>query len=91
MTDSTCLAGETAAANVCDDVELAFRSGNAEGLVDDELHGFQTEVVVDVTAVDGDDTGTGKDADSCGGLLSSARAVEVGLSACIHHVLLLPF
>ena len=54
VTDSTCLTGDTAACNVRNDVELAVGAGYAEGLVDDELQGLETEVIIDGTAVDGD-------------------------------------
>ena len=54
VTDSACLTGNTAAANVSYDIELALCAGDAEGLVDDELECFESEVVVDVAAVDCD-------------------------------------
>ena len=84
VTDSAGLAGDTAACNVGDDVELTGSTGNAEGLVDDELQSLETEVIIDGTAVDGDLAGAGINADASDGLLSAAGAVEVGLCTGIH-------
>ena len=79
MADSACLTGDTATDNGCDDVELAGGLSHAEGLVDDELEGLKTEVIIDGTAVDGDLTAAGIQANASDGLLSAAGAVEVGL------------
>ena len=84
VADSACLAGDTAAANVCYDVKLTLGLGNAEGLVNDELESLKTEIVIYVSAVDGDVTGTGIEANSCNRLLSSACAVEIRFSTCVH-------
>ena len=54
VTDSACLTGDTAAANVSYDIELAFCACYAEGLVDDELECFKSEVVFYVATVDCD-------------------------------------
>ena len=54
VTDSACLTGDTAAANVSYDIELAFCACDAEGLVDDELECFESEVVFYVATVDCD-------------------------------------
>ena len=59
MSDSACLAGDTAAADTADDVELTCCAGNAEGLVYDELESFKPEIIVNVTSVDGDHTCAG--------------------------------
>ena len=91
VTDRTCLSGITAAANEGDDVELAFGIGNSEGLVNDELESIEAEIVVDVTAVDGYNTGAGNDANASNRAFSSACAVEIGLSACIHLFVLLDY
>ena len=85
VTDCACLAGDTAAGNVCNDVKLAGSAGNAEGLVDDELQGLEAEVIIDGTAVDGDLAGAGVNTDTSDGLLSAAGAVEVGLCTGIHN------
>ena len=87
VTDRTCLTGEAATVYVSNDVELAFSLGNAEGLVYDELEGLKTKVIVNVSAVDGDSTGTGVETNSCYRLLSSACAVEIGLCTSIHNSL----
>ena len=92
VTDCACLAGDTAAVYVSNDVELANSVGNAEGLVDDELEGFEAEVIVYVAAVDGDVTGTGVDSYASYRALSSARTIEIRLSTCIHcFVLSFPY
>ena len=84
VTDSTCLTGEAAAANVCNDIELTNGLGNTEGLVNDELESLKTEIIVYISAVDGYVTGTGIETNSCNRLLSSACAVEIRFSASIH-------
>ena len=83
VTDSTCLTGEAAAANVCNDIELAGGLGYAEGLVNDILKSFKTKIVVYVSAVDGNNAGTGIKTNSSYGLLSTACSVEIRLSTCI--------
>ena len=80
MTDSTCLTGDTAALNVSNDVELAHGIGDAEGLVNDELKGLKAEVLVNVTAVYSDVTGSGIKANAGYRALSSAGSVEIRLS-----------
>ncbi len=85
VTDSAGLAGDAAAGDVGNDIELTDSAGNTEGLVNDELHGLQTEVIIDGTAVNGDLAGTGVEADASDGLLSAAGAVEVGLCTGIHN------
>ena len=84
VTDSASLAGEATAVYVNNNVELANGIGNAEGLVNDELHGLKTEVLVDVSAVNGNNAATGIEANSSNGLLSSTGSVEIGFSTCIH-------
>ena len=85
VTDSACLAGEAAAAYVNNYVELANGVGNTEGLIYNVLHGLKTEVLIDTSAVDGNNTGTGIETNSGYGLLSSACAVEIGLCTSIHY------
>ena len=85
MTDSAGLAGNTAAGHVGDDVELTGGAGNAEGLVDDELQGLETEVLIDGTAVDGDLAAAGVQTNAGDGLLSAAGAVEVGLCTGVQN------
>ena len=83
MTDSACLTGETAAVYVSNDVKLTNGFGNTEGLVNDELEGIKTKVIVNISAVDGDSAGTGVKANSCNGLLSSTCSVEIRFSTGI--------
>ncbi len=89
VADRACLAGETAACYVCNDIELTNVAGNLEGLVYDELHCVETEVLVNVAAVDGDSTGTGIYSNASYRLLSSAGSVEIRLCTGIHLQLLL--
>ena len=81
MTDRAGLTGDAAALDVGDDVIFADSVGNAERLVDNELEGFQAEIIVDVTAVDGDLAGTGLQTNAGDGALSSAGTVEIRLCA----------
>ncbi len=89
VTDSAGLAGKATAANRSNDIKLANRIGYTEGLVDDELKGFKTEIVINVLAVYRDQTGTGIKADTGDGLLSSAGAVKVRLCTGIHLLIFL--
>ena len=91
VTDSACLAGDTAALSSANDVELAFGAGYGEGLVNDELEGFETEVFVDVSLIDGDHTGAGVNTNAGNGFFSSTGTVEVGFCTSIHGSLNLPF
>ena len=77
MTDCTCLAADTAAANEGNDVELACSFGNTEGLVNDQLEGFKTEILINASAVDGDCAGTGIQANTSYRFFSSAGAVKI--------------
>ena len=83
MTDSTCLSGNTTTLNGADDVVLAFCACSFEGLVYDKLKCAKSEIIVDVTVVDGYVAAAGNDANSCYRALSSACTVEVRLSGCI--------
>jgi len=64
MTDSASLTGNTAAGNADDDVVLALQAQQDQRRTDDQLQGLQTEVVVDITIVDGDLTGAGVNANA---------------------------
>ena len=57
MAHGASLTGDAAAGDGGDDVHLANHAGGDQGLADDELQGLQAEVVVDITAVDGDGAG----------------------------------
>jgi len=84
VADCACLTGDTATVYEGDDIKRTLGTGNAEGLVNDELQGLKTEVLVDVTLVDGDSTRARNDANASYRLLSSAGAVEIGLCTSIH-------
>ncbi len=69
VADSASLAGSTAADNVNHDVELAIGVGQSQRAADHQLQGFQAEVIVDITIVDGNLAGaivdTGAPATEC--------------------------
>ena len=78
MTDSAGLTGYAAAGYGADDVELTGGAGQLHRLTNDELQGVKTEVIVDVTIVDGDFAGTVcVYANTSNGALSSTGAVEI--------------
>ena len=77
MTDRARLTGNAAAANAANYVELLAGLGELEGLTNDQLEGFKTEVIVDISVVDGDLTGASIEANSCYRRLSSAGAVKI--------------
>ena len=65
MTDCAGLAGNAAACNAANDVELAVGVGYVKGLTNEELEGFKAEIFVDVSVVDGDFTAACVNTDSC--------------------------
>ena len=77
MTDRARLTGHAAAADTADNVELLAGLGEDEGLTNDQLEGLKTEVIVDISVIDGDLTGTLIESDSCNRRLSSACTVEI--------------
>ena len=87
MTDSACLTGNAAALNGADDIELTFGLGNAEGLSNDHFESFEAEIFIDVSAVDGNVTGTGDKTNASNGALSSAGAGEIGNSGLIVQII----
>ena len=88
MTDSAGLAGNAAALDGADDVNLADGVGADQGLTNDELQGIETEVVVDVTAVDDDGAGAVLvNANAGDGRLTSAGAVLILSLAFVHDLL----
>ena len=72
VTDRAGLTGNASAGSGADDIEFAFRAGDGERLVDDELQRFKSEVVVDVEFIDGNRAGSGINADAGNGFFSSA-------------------
>ena len=88
MTDSAGLAGNTAACNGNNNVDLADQIGGDQGLIYDQLQGVQTEVVVDLTAVDDDGTGAVLiNANTGDGGLPTAGAVKILLLALVQSKL----
>ena len=88
MTDGTGLAGDAAALDGADDVDLADQIGRSQRLTNDHLQGVQTEVIVDVTAVDGDGAGAALvDADTSDGGFATAGAVLILSLALVHSLL----
>ena len=77
VADSASLAGNTAAGNADDDVILALEAQQDQRRADDQLQGLQTEVVVDVTVVDGDLASALVDAHAGNGILTTTSAVEI--------------
>ena len=90
VADCACLTRKAAAANGSNDIKLTDGFGYAEGLVDDELEGLKTKVIVNVSAIYGDVTRAGVHTNASDRLLSSSGAVEIGLCTSI-HILSLPF
>ncbi len=88
MTDGTCLTGHAAAFDGADNIDFADGLGGDEGLTDNELEGVETEVIIDVATVDGDNAGAAFiNADSCNGSLAAAGAVLLLFLALVHYVL----
>ena len=64
VTDSAGLAGDTAAVDAADDVELFTRAGEFERLADNELESLKSEIIVYISVVDDDFAGAGVKTDS---------------------------
>ena len=77
VADSASLAGNTAAGNADDDIVLALQAQQDQRRTDDQLQGLQTEVVIDITIVDGDLAGAGVNANAGNGILTTTSAVEI--------------
>ena len=80
MADSTRPTADTATADCSHDIKLTDRAGNAEGLVDNQLQGLQSEILVDGAPVDGDLTVSGVQTNAGDGLLATTGTVEVGFA-----------
>ena len=78
MTDSAGLTGNTAAGHCADNIELIGSLGNAEGLTNDQLESLKAEVIVNVSAVDGDFACTLVDTNAGYRVLSSSCTIEKG-------------
>ena len=84
MTDSAGLAGNAAACDGDNDVDLAQHVSGDQGLTDDQLQGLQTEVIVDVAAIEDDGTGAVLVNTNTGnGGLTTASAVKILLLALV--------
>ena len=85
VAQSAGLAADAAALDGGDDVHLALVGGGHQGLADDHLEGLEAEVLLDVTAVDGDGAGAvGIDLDAGDGGLPAAGAVQIGFFGLVH-------
>src|SRR5699024_5364374 len=88
VADRAGLAGDAAACNAADNVELLVGLGEDERLTDDGLQGVKAEVIVDVAVVDRDLARALVNSYARNGALSSAGAVEI--RCLIVHVRLPP-
>ena len=77
VTDRTCLAGNAAAVYAANDVEFLSCAGDLERLTNDELKSFKTEIIVDISVVDGNLTCTCINADAGYRALSASCTVEI--------------
>ena len=88
MTDGAGLAGHAAALDGADDIDLADQIGRSQRLTDDHLQGIQAEIIIDITAVDGDGAGAALiDADTGNGGFTTAGAVLILSLALVHSLL----
>ena len=87
MAQGASLAGDAAAGDGGDDVHLADVVGSLQGLTDDHLQGLQTEVLVNVAAVDGDGASpVGEQMDAGDRRLSAAGAIQIRFLRLIHSL-----
>ena len=84
MADGASLPGYAAARNPAHDVKLALCASQGQGLADNILQGFQAEIVVNVTIVNGDLACALIYADSGYRAFPSASAVEIGYVLLSH-------
>ena len=88
MTDSASLAGNAAASNGDNDVNLAQHIGGNQGLTNDQLQGLQAKVAIDIAAIDDDGASAVLvNANTGHGGLSTAGAVKILLLALVHSKL----
>ena len=85
VTDCAGLTGNAAACNGADDVNGTQSLGSNQRLTNDQLQGVQTEILVNVTAIDGDGTSAALiQANTSNGGLTSAGAVLILSFALVH-------
>ena len=88
MTDGAGLAGNAAAGDGYNDVNLAQQIGGNQGLTNDQFQGLQAKVLVNIAAIDGDGTGAVLvDANAGNAGLTTAGAVKILLLALVQSVL----
>ena len=85
VTDRAGLTGDAATGNGADDVVFAHGVRRLKRLIDDQLQRVEAEVVVDVSAVDGDGAAAREDSNSGHRAFSSAGAVKI--SFLVIHLL----
>ena len=79
VADGAGLAGAAAADNVDNNVELAFGAGEHQRAAGEQLQGVEADVIVDITAVDGELAGAVVHAHAGDRVLAAAGAVEIFL------------
>ena len=79
VTNCAGLTGHTTAADIHQHVERG-RAGQRQGLTNGHLEGLQTEVVINITLVDGHFAITGDQADAGNSLLAAANSAVINLS-----------
>ena len=89
VTDGAGLAGNAAAGDGANDIKLAQGIGEGHGLTDDQLQSLKAEIIVDVSAVNGDLAGAGVQTNAGHGALSTAGAIVIGILALVHGLFLL--
>ena len=70
-------------------VKLAEGIGKGHGLTNDQFQSLQAEIIVDVSAVNGDLAGAGVQTNAGHGALSTAGAIVIGILALVHGLFLL--
>ena len=88
MANSACLTGNAAACNAADNIILIGSAGENERLTNDELECFKTEVIVNISVVNGNLSGTCIKTNTGNRTFSSACSVEIRL--CFKNCFCLP-
>ena len=86
MADSACLTCEAAAGDGAFDIELTVCMGSFQRLTNDQLEGFETEIIIDCEVIDLDFAGSAREQSySCNRGLSSAGSVEICFLRLVHY------